>query len=152
MTMQSLYERAVTILKKDDGGLIQNKPKTGQWFITEEAVTHVSLIMKFINFARVEPVSTFSNLFLFHWQCCSISPAKCTCPGTTICVHLIVAKLAAGVKDIPVSKRKRNTFIMMKNDRDSNDKTGGRKKPRRKDLDPKKTSSKFVRLNIFFDT
>ena len=41
---------------------------------------------------------------------------------------------------------------MMKNDRDSNDKTGGRKKPRRKDLDPKKKSSKFVRLNISFDT
>ena len=63
MTMQSLYERAVTILKKDDGGLIQNKPKTGQWFITEEAVTHVSLIMKFINFASVEPVS-------IHFQTC----------------------------------------------------------------------------------
>ena len=66
----------------------------------------------------------------------AMHPWRCSCPGTTTCSHLIAAHMVTGFTD-KKAKRPPNAALAANKARKAADKTGGRKKPRQKDLDQK---------------
>lgn len=66
------------------------------------------------------------------------SALKCSCPATDLCAHLIGCQIFLGSFDHETKKPK-NTTMALKNNRKANDKTSGRKQPRKLDVDAEKT-------------
>lgn len=59
----------------------------------------------------------------------------CSCPGTTVCYHIVAAQIVLNCSDNS-TKRPCNSTLMRKNLRKAADKRCGGKKPRVLDVDP----------------
>ena len=76
----------------------------------------------------------------------AMHPWRCSCPGTTTCSHLIAAHMVTGFTD-KKAKRPPNAALAANKARKAADKTGGRKKPRQKDLDQKVKKEVVTKTN-----
>ena len=72
----------------------------------------------------------------------SYSQLKCSCPATNLCPHLIGVQIWLGSFDHE-TKKPRNTTTTLKNSLRAAEKTSGRKKPRKIDVDVTKKNRNF---------
>ena len=73
----------------------------------------------------------------------------CSCPSTSICYHIMAAKLSIGQDDDVTKRKKINLSQLRKNARSRKEKTSGRKRPEDVDVVPASDAhGKYKACNI----
>lgn len=73
----------------------------------------------------------------------NFSLTKCTCHASATCAHVVAVQMHLGCFDHETKKPK-NSTLALKRARKPADKTSGRKRPRKKDVDPPSLSNKLT--------